>query len=125
MVLGSWFHNVGAEYLKYLVANISYLTLGLCNVIPLLFECMLFLLFFFVLMRSCKHFSAVPVMHLKVDVNILYTILCSIGSQGNSFIANDELEYLFLFKMSLAHMCWMVWYFPRVDFGIPYTMALA
>ena len=125
MVLGSWFHSVGAEYLKYLVAKVLYLTLGLCNVIPLLFECMLCLLFFFVLMRSCKYFGAVPVMHLNFDVNILYLILCSLGSQCNSFNANDELEYLFMFKTSLAHMLWMVWYFCRVDFGTPYRMVFA
>ena len=70
MVLDSWFHNVGAEYLKDLVAKVLYLTLFFCNVIQLLLECMLSLLFFFVLMRSCKYFVAVPVMHLKIDVNI-------------------------------------------------------
>ena len=36
-------------------------------------------------MRSCKYFGAVPVMHLKVDINILYLILCSVGSQCNFF----------------------------------------
>ena len=45
VVLGSWFHNVGAEYLKDLVAKVLYLTLGLCNVISLLFEHKLSLLF--------------------------------------------------------------------------------
>ena len=71
--------------------------------IPLLFEYMLFLLFF-VLMWSYEYFGAVPVVHLKVDVNILYSILCSLGSQCNSFNAYDELEDMFLFKMSLAHI---------------------
>ena len=71
------------------------------------------------------YFGAVLVMHLKVDVNILHLILYSIGSQGNSFNVSDELEYLFLLKRNLAHMFWMVWYFPRVDFGSPYRMAFA
>ena len=125
MVLGSWFNIVGEEYLKDLVAKVLHLTWGLCNVIPLLFEYILSLLFFFVLMRSCKYFGAVPVMHLKVDVKFLYLILCSIGSQCNSFYAKDELEYLFLFKTSLEHMFWIAWYFPREDFGSPYRMAFA
>ena len=101
------------------------MTLGLCNVIPLLFECMLSILFFFVLMRSCNYFSVVAVMHLKVDVNILYSVLCSTGSLCDSFNAKDEHEYLLLFKTSLVTMFWMICYFPRVDLGSPYRVAFA
>ena len=111
MYLGSWFHNAGTAYLEDLVAKVLHLTSGLCNMIPLLFECMLSLLFFFMLMRSCKYFGAVLVMHLKVVVRILYSIFCCIGSQCSFLNGNDEREYFFLFKTSLVYMFWMVSYF--------------
>ena len=118
MDLGNWFHYFGVEYLKDRAAKVLYLTSGLCKMIPLLLKHMWSFLFCFVLMRSCMYFGAVLLMHLKVVVRILYLIFCCIGNQHNFFNADDELEYLFLFKTSLAHMLWIVRFsWCGVDFG--------
>ena len=111
MSFGSWFHNVGVEYLKDCATKVWYLTFGMCSMVPVLLECMLSHMLFFMLIRSCKDFGAVPVMHLKVVVKILYSILCCMGNQCSFLSAYDEFEYLFLFRTCLALMSGMVWYF--------------
>ena len=116
MDFGSWFHNVGAEYLKDCGAKVWYLTFGMCSRLPVLLECMLSHVFFFMLIRSCKYFGAMSVMH---HVRILYSIHCCMGSKCTFFSAHVELKYLFLFRTSLAQMFCMIWYFLRVVDGRP------
>ena len=75
---------------------------GVCSMVPVLLEHILSHILFFMLIRSCKYFGTMPVMHLKVAVRILYSILCCMGSQCSFFSAHDDLEYLFLLGTSLA-----------------------
>ena len=71
------------------------------------------------LIRSCKYFGAMLVMHLNVVIRILCSIFCCMGSQCSFFSAHDELKYLLLFRISLAQLFCMVWYFLRVLDGRP------
>ena len=95
------------------------MTFSVCNMVPVLLDHILSRVLIFKLIRSCKYFGAMPVMHLKVVVRILCSILCCMGSQCSLFSAQDELEYLFLFRISLAELFCMDWYFPRVSDGRP------
>ena len=125
MNFGNWFHNIGSEYLKDHVEKFWYLTFGVCSMVPVLLDHILPHVSLFMLIRSCKYFGAMLVMHLNVVVRILCSILCCMGSQCHFFITHDELDTYFLFRMSLAQMFCMVWYFLRVLNGSPYNMALA
>ena len=114
MNFGNWFHNVGAEYMKGCATKVWYLTFSVCSMVPVLLDHILSCVLFFMLIRSCKYLSAMPVMHLNVVVRILCSILCFMGSQCSFFSAHDELEYLSLFRISLVQLFCMVWYFRRV-----------
>ena len=91
MNFGNWFHTVGAEYMKDHPAKVWYLTFGVCSMVPPLLDHILSHVLLSMLIRSCKYFGAVPVMHLNV-VRILCSILCWMGSQYNFFSAHDELQ---------------------------------
>ena len=73
MNFGNWFHNVGVEDLKGHAAKVWYLTFGVCSMVPVLFDHILSHVLHFKLIRSCKYFGAMPVMH----VNVVIRILCS------------------------------------------------
>ena len=117
MHLGSWFHSVGAVYMKDHDAKVGYFTYGVCSMMPVLLDHMLSCVLFFVLIGSCRYFGTMPVMHLNVIIRILCSILCCIGNQCSFFSAQYELEYLFLLRTSFAQVFYMVWYFLSVIDG--------
>ena len=78
------------------ILHMKNLTFGVCGMVPVLGECILSHVLFFMLIRSCKYFGAMPVMHLNVVIRILYSILCCIGSRCHFFSVHDEFGYLFL-----------------------------
>ena len=119
MNFGNLFHNVSVEYMKDRAAKVWYLTFGVCSMVSVSLDCTLPCLFLFMLIRPCKYFGAMPVMHLNVVIRILCSILCWIGSQCSFFSTHDELKYLFLFRISLAQLFCMVWYFFSVFDGRP------
>ena len=114
---GNWFHNVGAEYVKDHAVKVWCWTFGVCSMVPVLLDHILSHVLLFMLIRLCKYFGAMLVMNSNVIIRILCSILCCIGSQCSFFSAHDELEYLFLFRISLAQLFRMVWYFLRVCDG--------
>ena len=111
MNFGNWFHKVGAECMKYHAAKVWYLTFGVCSFVPVLLDHILSHVLLFMLIRSCKYFGAISVMHLNVVIRILCSILCCMGSQCSFFSAHDELKYLFLFRIGCVQLFCMVWYF--------------
>ena len=123
MYFGNWFLNVGVEYLKDHAAKVCYLTFGVCSMVPVLLDPILSSVLHFKLIRSCKYFGAMLVMHLNV-VRILCFILCCMGGQCSFFRAHDEIKYLF-FRISLVELFCMVWYFLRVFDDRPESIALA
>ena len=119
MCLGNLFHSVGALYMKDHAAKVWYFTCGVCSIMPVLLDCMLSHVLFLILIRSCRYFGAMPVMHLNVVIRILCSILCHIGSQCSFFSAHNDLEYLFLFRICFAQAFCTVWYFLSVLDGGP------
>ena len=113
MNFGNWFHNVGAEYVKDHAAKVWYLTFGVFSMVPVLLDCILSCVLLFMLISSCKYFGAMLVMHFNVAARILCSMLCCMGSQCSFFSAHDELEYPFLFRISLVQLFCMVWYFLK------------
>ena len=85
MNFGNWFHNVDAEYLKDHAAKVWYLTFCVCSMVPVLLDCILSHVLLFMLIRYCKYFGAMPMMHLNVVIRILCSILCCMGSQCSFF----------------------------------------
>ena len=53
MNFGDGVHNVGAEYLKDHAAKVWYLTFGVCSMVPVLLDCILSCVLFFMLIMSC------------------------------------------------------------------------
>ena len=98
MNFGKWFHNLDTEHLKDHAGKVWFLAFGMCRMVPVLLDCILSHALLFMLIRSCKYFGAMPVMHLNVVVRILCSILCCMGSQCSFLSTHDELDYLFCLR---------------------------
>ena len=100
MDFGSWFHNVGAEYLRYHASKVWHLTFGMCNMVPVLLECML----------SCFLWWLGPVSTLVPCWWCIWRLLsgfCILSfvvweTSVASLVAHDKLKYLLLFQVKLG-----------------------
>ena len=123
MLVGSLFHSVCATCLKDLAANVVCLTVGILSKTPMLLNLMFSLFCSFTEISSRRYLGAELLMHLWVNVRILNSILCCMGSQCSAFSYSVELSYFDFPSTNFAHMFWILWYLLRVLLGMPYSTA--
>ena len=80
--------------MKDRAAKVWYFTFGGCSMMPVLLDCMLSCVLFFMHIRSHRYFGAMPVMHFNV-IRILCSVLCCIGSQCSFFVPTMSLSTYF------------------------------
>ena len=113
---GRELHSTGAASLNDLEANVSFLMFGVDRSLPedLDLSCLHGVLIF---ISSWMYLGAWPDSALWVISRILCWILYSIGSQWSSWRHFVALSYICLFRTSLAHMFWILWYFDLTSWS--------
>ena len=105
MLSGNAFHSTGAPTLRDLYAKVLHLVIGLNNKLALWDDLSPSLLCGCKWIKSCNYFGHILLIHLWVRVNILYCILCFMGSQCNSFRHSVMLFLIPRLSVKRAHMC--------------------
>ena len=111
MVVGSLFHSVVATCLKDLTVNVVCLTVGILSKTHMLWDFMFSLFCSLTEISSCRYLGAELLMHLWVNVRILNSIHCHMGSQCSAFSDSVELSYFdFPRTNSCTHFIVQMWH---------------